>query len=127
MLPKLRKNRQHMRMKDNLTLIVADEPEYKSNRFFLVESSYQDPANFLCNYEVHQRHCVEIVPTPDLLLKFFESLHLQNRIYFPYCYCGSHQGAHPRTITSINCHIIKESAIGEFRRFARVSDTYTNG
>ena len=65
-------------MKDDVAIVTADKSEAESNRLLPVEGSDQDAAHFPRDDEVHQRHRVEIIPTPDVLLKFFESLHLRN-------------------------------------------------
>jgi len=65
-------------MKNDVTVVGADKSEAESNRLFSVKGPDQDAAHLAGDNEVHQRHRVEIIPTPDVLLKFFQSLHLRN-------------------------------------------------
>ena len=65
-------------MKNDVAVVGPDKSEAESNRLFSVVGPDQDTADLAGDNEVHQRHRVEIIPTPDVLLKFFESLHLRN-------------------------------------------------
>ena len=63
-------------MKNDLTVVTADKSKDEPHRRFSVKGPDQDTSHFPADNEIHQRHSVEIIPTPDFLLKFFQSLHL---------------------------------------------------